>query len=298
MVGWIERHAHTRYRINGEIAVVDARRDRGGGVPSTHVAVVRPAAAHPCGDRQPGPQRRRPVARPGRPDDQGRPTHPLRPVPRRAAQRARRPGSASRWRDREHGIAEIAGIPDRVLEHFSSRTDDVRRRLDEKLDRFLNTLGPGARRRGSGGGWNAKPSSTAVPPRVAAEDAATLHDLWRHELTAIGWTPERLVRSAVHDVDLQLAGAVDSDRAGRMRRWRRWWSASRRGGRPRSSARSPPPSTPPRDHRRHGRRAGRGSSPSTRCGRADDRHLPTRPRRRPAAAATAARSPRPRPTGP
>jgi hypothetical protein len=68
----------------------------------------------------------------------------------------------------------------------------MRRRLDEKLDRFLTTLGrdPTPRER-----WRLEREAVvdSRPVKGAAEDAATLHDLWRHQLTALGWTPERLI---------------------------------------------------------------------------------------------------------
>lgn len=45
-----------------------------------------------------------------------------------------------RWHRPEHGIAEIRDVPDPVLADFSTRTADVRRRTDEKLDRFIDTM--------------------------------------------------------------------------------------------------------------------------------------------------------------
>ena len=41
-----------------------------------------------------------------------------------------------RWQEPVNGTAEIADVPELVLARFSSRTEDVRRRLVEKLDRF------------------------------------------------------------------------------------------------------------------------------------------------------------------
>ena len=207
MVGWIERHAHTRYRVNGEIAIVDAKGIVAAGFrqhtsrafdPQLHTHVV--------------------IANRVRSDD-GRwlalDARTIKVDQRtlstlyHAGLRAELTGRLGvRWRDRKHGIADIDGIPDAVLGHFSARTDDVRRRFDEKLDRFLNTLGrePTPRER-----WRLEREAVvdSRPVKGVAEDAATLHDLWRHELAAIGWTPERLVRSAVHEVDPRLPATVE-----------------------------------------------------------------------------------------
>ncbi len=57
MVGWIEAHAHTRYRIDGQIAIVDAEGIVAAGFRQHTSRASRPAAAHPCGDRQPSPVR-------------------------------------------------------------------------------------------------------------------------------------------------------------------------------------------------------------------------------------------------
>ena len=54
MVGWIEAHAHTRFRIGGEVAVVDAEGIVAAAFRQHTSRSGRPAAAHPCGDRQPG----------------------------------------------------------------------------------------------------------------------------------------------------------------------------------------------------------------------------------------------------
>ena len=44
------------------------------------------------------------------------------------------------WEPVVNGIAEIAHVPQAVLEEFSARTADVQRRIDEKLDRFIDTF--------------------------------------------------------------------------------------------------------------------------------------------------------------
>src|SRR5690606_7586918 len=46
-----------------------------------------------------------------------------------------------RWRLPEHGIAEISDVDPGVLTEFSQRTQDVDRRVEEKLERFRNHMG-------------------------------------------------------------------------------------------------------------------------------------------------------------
>ncbi len=45
-----------------------------------------------------------------------------------------------RWNTPEHGIAEIADMPEALLAEFSTRTGAVARRIEEKLDRFITTM--------------------------------------------------------------------------------------------------------------------------------------------------------------
>ena len=54
MVGWVERHAHTRFRIAGQVAVVDNQGIIAAGFRQHTSLALDPQAAHPCGDRQPG----------------------------------------------------------------------------------------------------------------------------------------------------------------------------------------------------------------------------------------------------
>ena len=85
MVRWIENRAHTRFRIQGNVAVVDAE----GVIAATfrqHTSrALDPAPAHPCRSRQPRPLLRRTVARPRRPHTQTRSAHPLCHLPRHPA---------------------------------------------------------------------------------------------------------------------------------------------------------------------------------------------------------------------
>lgn len=53
------------------------------------------------------------------------------------------------WKTPEHGLAEMVGVPNAVLEEFSQRAAQVDARLAVKLDRFRESLGrePTARER-------------------------------------------------------------------------------------------------------------------------------------------------------
>ena len=46
-----------------------------------------------------------------------------------------------RWNEVENGQAEMADAPESVLEAFSQRTKQMARRLDEKTERFVDSLG-------------------------------------------------------------------------------------------------------------------------------------------------------------
>ncbi len=207
MVGWIERHAHTRYRIDGEVAVVDAE-----GI------VAAAFRQHTSRALDPQLHTHVVIANRVRSDDgrwlaldartikvDQRTLSAIYHAGLRAELTAR---LGVGWRDREHGIAEIAGIPDQVLQAFSARTEDVRRRLEVKLDRFVDSLGrePTPRER-----WRLEREAVVEsrPGKASAADAAVLHDTWRHELTVTGWAPDELVRSAIHDVEVRLSGMIE-----------------------------------------------------------------------------------------
>jgi conjugative relaxase-like TrwC/TraI family protein len=171
VTGWIERHAHTRYRIGGEVAVVDAegiiaarfRQHTSRALdPQLHTHVVIPnRVASPDG---------RWLALDAR----------LIKLDQRSLSAIYHAGLRAELTDRlgvtwnppEHGIAEIRGVPEGVLAEFSTRTDDVRRRLDAKLDRFADTMGRDPTP-ASGGPWSAKRSWTAGPARPTPSTPAS-----------------------------------------------------------------------------------------------------------------------------
>jgi conjugative relaxase-like TrwC/TraI family protein len=190
MVGWIEAHAHTRYRIEGEVAVVDAegivaaafRQHTSRALDPqlhTHVVVANRVRSDDC----------RWLALDARTLKLDQRTLSALYHAGLRSELTRRLGVA--WREPENGIAEIAGVPDQVLALFSARTDDITRRLNDKLDRFEATFErePTPRER-----WRLEREAVldSRPTKAEALDAGELHAHWSDQLQALG-DPERLV---------------------------------------------------------------------------------------------------------
>jgi conjugative relaxase-like TrwC/TraI family protein len=191
MVGWIEAHAHTRYRIAGEVAVVDAEG-------------VIAAAFRQHTSRALDPQLHTHVVLANRVrSDDGRwlalDARTLKLDQRTLSalyhaglrsELTRRLGVA--WHEPANGIAEIAGVPDDVLALFSSRTGDIARRLAEKLDRFEATMErePTPRER-----WRLEREAVldSRPAKAEALDAGELHAHWADQLQTLGVDAERLI---------------------------------------------------------------------------------------------------------
>ncbi len=197
-VDWVESHAHTRYRINGQVAVVDAegiiaatfRQHTSRALdPQLHTHVV-------IANRVRSPDGRWLAldARSLKMDQ--RTISAIYHAALRAELTAR---LGVEWEPVTNGIAEIAHVPPEVLEEFSARTADVQRRIDEKLDRFIDTLDrdPTPRER-----WRLEREAVldSRPPKAHDLDAATLHRGWVERVGALGHTPERLIRSATNRV--------------------------------------------------------------------------------------------------
>ena len=195
---WIERHAHTRYRIGGEVAVVDAK-----GIvaavfrqhtsraldPQLHTHLVIP-------NRVMSPDGRWLAldARLIKLDQQS-----LSAIYHTGlrAEMTRRLGV--RWEQPVNGIAEIRDVPDDVLVEFSARTQDIRRRLDDKLDRFSDTMGrdPTPRER-----WKLEREAAidSRPAKTHSVDAEVLHAGWAEQTRQLGHDPATLVAQAVGQV--------------------------------------------------------------------------------------------------
>jgi conjugative relaxase-like TrwC/TraI family protein len=210
LTGWIERHAHTRYRIGGEVVVVDAegiiaarfRQHTSRALdPQLHTHVVMPnRVASPDG---------RWLALDARliKHDQ-RSLSAIYHAGLRAELSVRL-GVA--WGAPEYGIAEIRGVPDDVLAEFSTRTDEVRRRLDAKLDRFVDTMGrdPTARER-----WAMEREAVvdSRPGKAETLEAALLHAQWADQVAQLGYEPARVITDAIEQVAprSQLDGEASS----------------------------------------------------------------------------------------
>ena len=188
MVGWIEAHAHTRFRIGGEVAVVDAE-----GIVAAAFRQHTSRAADPQLHTHVVIANR--VALPGlaagwrwtpaRSSIDQRTLSALYHAGLRA-ELTRRLGV--RWDVPEHGIAEMADVAEGVLVEFSRRTGDVQRRTDEKLDRFADTMGrePTPRER-----WRLEREAVldSRPAKPKALDGDVLHGRWAEQTVALGLDP-------------------------------------------------------------------------------------------------------------
>jgi len=115
-----------------------------------------------------------------------------------------------RWELPEHGIAEIADFDADVLAEFSQRSNDMQRRVDEKLDRFRTDLGrdPTASER-----WKLEREAAvdSRPSKPHGPTPAELRREWRERVRALARDPKRLIEKVVgrqHGI-----GAIDSGTA-------------------------------------------------------------------------------------
>ncbi len=195
MVRWVETHAHTRFRINGEVAVVDAegivaatfRQHTSRALdPHLHTHVV-------VANRVRSPDGRWLAldARTLKLDQ--RTLSAVYHATLRTELTAR---LGVYWEPVVNGIAEIDGIDKTVLEEFSSRTADVARRFDEKLDRFIDTMerDPTPRER-----WQLEREAVieSRPAKAHGVEAAVLHEQWRSQVEALGLEPVTVVDEAI-----------------------------------------------------------------------------------------------------
>lgn len=179
-VGWIEDHAHTRRRINGQVAVVDAR-----GI------VAAAFRQHTSRALDPQLHTHVVVANRVRSDDGRWLALDARTImldqrtlsalyhSTLRSELTRRLGVE--WGPVENGIAEITGVPQRVLDEFSQRSGDVARRLEEKLDRLEATLGREATVRER---WRLEREAVvdSRPGKAHGVDAAQLREGWAARL--------------------------------------------------------------------------------------------------------------------
>ena len=198
LAGWIERHAHTRYRIGGEVAVVDA-----GGIIA--------AAFRQHTSRALDPQLHTHLVIPNRvlsPDGRWLALDArLIKVDQQSLSAIYHSGLRTeltrrlgvRWERPEHGIAEIRDVPSDVTAEFSTRTAVVRRRTEDKLDRFLETMGrePTPRER-----WMLEREAVidSRPSKSTSVDAEALHTGWAEQSRQLGHEPATLIADAVERI--------------------------------------------------------------------------------------------------
>ncbi len=208
VVRWIEAHAHTRFRISGEVAVVDAE----GIVAATfrqHTSRALDPHLHThivFANRVRSPDGRW-LALDARTLKLDQRT--LSAI-YHATLRAELVGRLGvRWEPVVNGIAEIDGIDKVVLEEFSTRTTDVAGRLDEKLDRFIDTFerDPTPRER-----WQLEREAVvdSRPAKAHGVDGVALHQEWRSQLETMGLDPEQIIDDAVRPTSArQLTAKVE-----------------------------------------------------------------------------------------
>ncbi|MDW3214771.1 MAG: MobF family relaxase [Ilumatobacteraceae bacterium] len=199
LAGWIESHAHTRYRIGGEVAVVDAE--------GIVVAAFRQHTS-----RALDPQLHTHVVIPNRvksPDGRWlaldarlikRDQRTLSALYHAALRSELTARLGVRWHGPENGIAEIGDMNDIVLEQFSSRTASIRQRTDEKLERFVANMDrdPTPRER-----WKLEREAVldSRPGKGVAIDAESLHDEWFASACELGYSPDDIVDGAIDQLN-------------------------------------------------------------------------------------------------
>lgn len=194
MVDWIERHAHTRYRVNGQICTFDAegilvanfRHHTSRALdPQVHThAVVVNRVMSPDG---------RWLALDARTIKKDQQTLSRLYHAGLRSEMTRRLGV--RWNEPANGIAELADIPTDVLREFSQRTEAIDRRIDEKVDRFIDTNDrePALRER-----WRLEREAVldTRPHKEDDHNPITLEENWLDRLHDLGLTPDELVADA------------------------------------------------------------------------------------------------------
>ena len=90
-------------------------------------------------------------------------------------------------------------MPEDVIVEFSARTADVRRRIDDKLDRFVDTMGrePTPRER-----WKLEREAAidSRPAKAHSVEAAALHAAWEEQTRQLEDDPVAVVSNAVEQV--------------------------------------------------------------------------------------------------
>jgi conjugative relaxase-like TrwC/TraI family protein len=191
VLGYVQRHALTRYRIDGEVMSVDAE-GIVAGVFRQHVSRELDPQLHThavVANRVFSPDGRW-LALDARPLMKDQTVLSALYHAGLRAELTTRLGVGRREVD--NGIAELAGIDREVLDEFSRRAGQVEARLAVKLARFRDTLGrdPTARER-----WRLEREAAVDSRRSkpAAMDAAALQRRWVDQLAGLGLAPQELV---------------------------------------------------------------------------------------------------------
>ena len=196
MFGWVEDHAHTRYRIDGKVAVLDAegiaaatfRQHTSRALdPQLHTHVVIANRVLSDDDRW--------LALDARSLKLDQRT--LSAIYHATLRSELSNQLKVRWQPVVNGIAEIDNIADEVLEEFSTRTAGLQRRIDEKIDRFIDNMDrePTPRER-----WTLEREavSDSRPAKTKEVDATILHARWDIQVRELGFAPEQIVDNAVN----------------------------------------------------------------------------------------------------
>ncbi|MDQ3643726.1 MAG: relaxase domain-containing protein, partial [Actinomycetota bacterium] len=194
MVDWIERHANTRYRIDGQVAVLDADG-------------IAAACFRQHTSRALDPQLHTHVVISNRvASDDGRwlaldarlikhDQQTLSAVYHAGLRAELTRTLGATWEKPVSGIAEMGHVPPEVRDEFSARARAVEERVEDKLERFEQTFDrmPTPRER-----WRLEREAVvdSRPAKSHIEDAASLHADWGQRAMAIGHTPERVVATA------------------------------------------------------------------------------------------------------
>jgi conjugative relaxase-like TrwC/TraI family protein len=195
VLGWVEDHAHTRLRQQGDVVHVDAEGIMVGVFrqhtsrrldPQLHTHAV-------IANRVRGPDGRW-LALDARPLICDQRTLSALYHAALRAELTRRLGVE--WEIPENGIAEIAGMPKEVLAGFSQRTADIERRLVEKLDRFDEEFRrePTVKER-----WRMEREAVldSRPAKPRSPSLAELRQEWQQRVWGMGFDPARLVGETI-----------------------------------------------------------------------------------------------------
>lgn len=195
MVGWIEDHAHTRYRIQGQVATVDAdgitaacfRQHTSRALdPQLHTHVV-------IANRVMSPDGRW-LSLDARTIKFDQRTLSALYHAGLRAELTRALGVT--WDEPVNRIAEMRGMAADVLAEFSARTEEVQRRIEDKLEAFQKHFerDPTPRER-----WRLERDAVtdSRPSKSHGVDALSLHAEWAERSVTLGYEPRAVVAATV-----------------------------------------------------------------------------------------------------